>query len=232
MLRRVPDSHVQLCGFAGALPVALRTCGQNPPGLDSRSMSATSQTPRRRDAQRNREAILAAARELFAQGADVPMYEVARRAGVGQATLYRNFPDRRDLAAALLLEEMKHTEQLAADHAGDPDAFFVLLRNVVETIARFHALGELAREDACLGSALNLRRQRLRELLKEPLRDAKAAGTIRCDLTIDDVFLVVLMVRGAVDAADGPAGRAAVAGRALALLLEGLTPSRAVQQVP
>ncbi|HXO10577.1 MAG TPA: helix-turn-helix domain-containing protein [Solirubrobacteraceae bacterium] len=195
-------------------------------------MSATSQTPRRRDAQRNREAILAAARELFAQGADVPMYEVARRAGVGQATLYRNFPDRRDLAAALLLEEMKHTEQLAADHAGDPDAFFVLLRNVVETIARFHALGELAREDACLGSALNLRRQRLRELLKEPLRDAKAAGTIRCDLTIDDVFLVVLMVRGAVDAADGPAGRAAVAGRALALLLEGLTPSRAVQQVP
>ena len=119
-----------------------------------------------------------------------------------------------------------------ADHAGDPDAFFVLLRNVVETIARFHALGELAREDACLGSALNLRRQRLRELLKEPLRDAKAAGTIRCDLTIDDVFLVVLMVRGAVDAADGPAGRAAVAGRALALLLEGLTPSRAVQQVP
>ncbi|HEY4824665.1 MAG TPA: helix-turn-helix domain-containing protein, partial [Solirubrobacteraceae bacterium] len=196
------------------------------------SMSATSQTPRRRDAQRNREAILAAARELFAQGADVPMYEVARRAGVGQATLYRNFPDRRDLAAALLLEEMKHTEQLAADHAGDPDAFFVLLRNVVETIARFHALGELAREDACLGSALNLRRQRLRELLKEPLRDAKAAGTIRCDLTIDDVFLLVLMVRGAVDAADDPAGRTAVAGRALALVLEGLTPSRAAQHVP
>ena len=156
------------------------------------------------------------------------MYEVARRAGVGQATLYRNFPDRRDLAAALLLEEMQHTEQLAVDHAGDPDAFFVLLRNIVETIARFHALGELAREDACLGSALNSRRRRLRELLKEPLRNAKAAGTIRCDLTIDDVFLLVLMVRGAVDAADDPAGRTAVAGRALALVLEGLTPSRAV----
>jgi AcrR family transcriptional regulator len=195
-------------------------------------MSATSQAPRRRDAQRNREAILDAARELFAQAADVPMYEIARRAAVGQATLYRNFPDRRDLAAALLLEEMEHTEQLAAEHAGDPDAFFVLLRNVVETIARFHALGELAREDACLGSALDARRQRLRELLKEPLRDAKAAGTIRCDLTIDDVFLVVLMVRGAVDAADDPAGRAAVAGRALALLLEGLTPSRAARSRP
>ena len=189
-------------------------------------MTATGQAPRRKDAQRNREAILAAARELFADGADVPMYEVARRAGVGQATLYRNFPDRRDLAAALLLEEMEHTEQLAADHAGDPDAFFVLLRSVVATIARFHALGELAREDACLGSALQTRRRRLRELLKEPLRAAKSAGTVRCDLTIDDVFLVVLMVRGAIDATDGPAGRAAAATRALALLLDGLTPSR------
>ncbi len=190
-------------------------------------VTATSEAPRRKDAQRNREAILAAARELFADCADVPMYEVARRAGVGQATLYRNFPDRRDLAAALLLEEMEHTEQLAADHAGDPDAFFVLLRNVVETIARFHALGELAREDACLGSALQSRRRRLRELLKEPLRAAKAAGTVRCDLTIDDVFLVVLMVRGAIDAADGPAGRTGAASRALALLLDGVTPARA-----
>ena len=190
-------------------------------------MSATSDAPRRKDAQRNREAILDAARELFADCADVPMYEVAKRAGVGQATLYRNFPDRRDLAAALLIEEMGHTEQLAAEHAGDPDAFFVLLRNVAETIARFHALGELAREDACLGSALDSRRRRLRELLKEPLRAAKAAGTVRCDVTIDDVFLVVLMVRGAIDGADGPAARAAAASRALALLLDGLTPLRA-----
>jgi AcrR family transcriptional regulator len=190
-------------------------------------VSTVSQVPRRRDAQRNREAILAAARELFAECAEVPMYEVARRAGVGQATLYRNFPDRRDLAAALLLEEMKQTEELAGEHADDPDAFFVLLRNIVDTIARFHALGELAREDTCLGSALDSRRRRLRELLREPLRAAKAAGTVRCDLTIDDVFLMVLMVRGAIDAADGPAGRAAAASRALALLLEGLTPSRA-----
>lgn len=191
-------------------------------------MSATGQVTRRKDAQRNREAILAAARALFAECADVPMYEVARSAGVGQATLYRNFPDRRDLAAALLLEEVQHTEQLAADHADDPDAFFVLLRNIVETIAHCHALGELAREDTCHGSELHSHRRHLRELLKEPLRAAKAAGTVRCDLTLDDVFLVVLMARGAIDGADGPAERAAAASRALALLLEGLTPSRAV----
>jgi AcrR family transcriptional regulator len=189
-------------------------------------MSATTQTPRRKDAQRNREAILAAARELFAECADVPLYEVARRAGVGQATLYRNFPDRRDLAAALMLEELEHAERLAAEHVGDPDAFFVLLRNIVDTTARFRALSQLAREDSCLGSELDSRRRRMRELLKEPLRAAKAAGTVRCDLTIDDVFLVVLMIKGPIDAADGPAASAAAASRALALLLDGLTPSR------
>jgi AcrR family transcriptional regulator len=167
---------------------------------------------------------LGAARELFAECADVPMYEVARRAGVGQATLYRNFPDRRNLAAALLAEHMEQTEQLASDHADDPDAFYVLLRNVVETMARFHAVGELARHDACLGSELERRRQRLAELMKDPLRQAKAAGTLRRDLTIDDVFLVVSMIKGAVEAADGPAARAAAASRGLALVFDGLGP--------
>jgi len=189
--------------------------------------TTTSEPQRRKDAQRNRDAILAAARELFADSADVPMYEVARRAGVGQATLYRNFPDRRNLAAALLGEHMESTERLAAENARDPDAFFVLLRDVVETIARFYPLAELAREDACLGSELDRRRRRLAELMKEPLRDAKAAGTVRRDLTIDDVFLVVSMVKGAVDTSDDRAGRTAAAVRALALVLDGITPSRA-----
>lgn len=189
-------------------------------------MSVIEPTQRRKDAQRNRDLILAAARDLFAECAEVPMYEVARRAGVGQATLYRNFPDRRDLAAALLKEQMELTELLAAEHAGDPDAFFVLLRSVVEATSRLHALGELARADYCLGSELDRRRRRLAELMREPLRDAKAAGTVRCDVTTDDVFLIVRMVRGAMEGADGAAARAAVASRALALVIDGLTPGR------
>jgi AcrR family transcriptional regulator len=184
----------------------------------------TSEITLRKDAQRNREAILAAARELFAERADVPMCEIARQAGVGQATLYRNFPDRRNLAAALIFEHMEQTEQLAAEHVGDPEAFFVLIRNVVETMARFRALGELAREDACLGSELDRRRRRLVELLQEPLASAKAAGRLRLDLTIDDVFLMVSMLRGAIDRADGPAARTTAAGRALTLVLDGLAP--------
>jgi AcrR family transcriptional regulator len=186
-------------------------------------MATTVDTPRRKDAQRNRGAILAAARELFADSADVPMYEIAKRAGVGQATLYRNFPDRRNLASALLAEHMDRAERLAIEHAGDPDAFFVLLRDIVATMAGFHALGALAREDACLGSALARRRERLAELLREPLCSAKAAGRLRRDVTIDDVFLVVSMIKGAVERADGAVARAAAATRGLALVLDGLT---------
>ncbi len=183
---------------------------------------ATTAEPRRKDAQRNREAILAAARELFADCAEVPMYEIARHAGVGQATLYRNFPDRRNLAAAVLAEHMERAERIADEHRDDPDAFFVLLREIVETMASSWALGQLAREDACLGSALERRRQRLAELIQAPLRVAKAAGTVRRDLTIDDVFLVVSMIKGAVERANGPAARAAAASRGLALVLDGL----------
>jgi len=180
--------------------------------------------PRRKDAQRNHEAILVAARELFADCADVPMCEVARRAGVGQATLYRNFPDRRDLAAALLAEQMERTELVAEQHVDDPDAFFVLLRTMIENMASFSALGQLAREDACLGSELERRRRRFAELMKQPLSAAKTARTLRRDVTMDDVFLMLSAARGAMDGADGPVSRASAGARVLTLVLNGLTP--------
>jgi len=176
---------------------------------------------------RNRKAILDAARELFADSADVSMCEVARRAGVGQATLYRNFPDRRALAAEVLVEQLERISQLAAECADDPDAFFVLLRSLVEGTADLFALGELARGDACVGSRLERDRQRIAELMKRPLSDAKAAGALRRDTSLDDVFLVLLMARGAMTRAHGAAARAAAANRALTLALDGLVPPTA-----
>ena len=104
--------------------------------------------PLRSDARRNREAILDAARELFADSADVAMCQVARRAGVGQATLYRNFPNRGALAAEILDEHIERIAELAADHEGDPDAFFVLLRSLVTSMVDLYGLAELARDDA------------------------------------------------------------------------------------
>jgi AcrR family transcriptional regulator len=73
---------------------------------------------KRADAERNREKILAAAREAFADPrAEVSMAEVARRAGVGMATLYRNFPGRRELLEALYAEVIDGI--LAAAESGE-----------------------------------------------------------------------------------------------------------------
>jgi AcrR family transcriptional regulator len=180
--------------------------------------------PQRRDARRNREAILEAARELFAESADVAMCEVARRAGVGQATLYRNFPDRRALAAEIIDEHVERLARTAEQNAGDPAAFFVLLRALVEGVVHLYAVSELAREDACVDSQLERSRQRVAEVLKGPLREAKAAGILRRDISLDDVFLVVLMARGAMQRAQGASARASAANRALTLALDGLVP--------
>jgi AcrR family transcriptional regulator len=181
----------------------------------------------RKDAKRNREAILRAARELFAESADVALCEVARRAGVGQATLYRNFPNRSALAAEILGEHVDRVAQLAVQHDDDPDAFFVLLRALVEAMVHIYILSEVAREDVGVGSQLEQERQRIAGFLKRPLQNAKTAGTLRRDASLDDVFLVLLMARGAMERAPGPAARAAAVTRVLTLALDGLVPPAA-----
>ena len=186
-------------------------------------MSTASHLSTRSDARRNREAILAAAREMFAESGEVAMYEVARRAGVGQATLYRNFPDRDALVAALAIESIEELERLGAEHAGEPDAFFVLLRAMVDSAARFHGLAECAQQSPEVASKLEPLQQRINVLIKRPLRDAKAAGLIRRDLSMNDVMLLFAMVEGALSREPDAAGRAAAASRVLALALDGLT---------
>src|ERR1700728_2434796 len=82
---------------------------------------------RRADAERNRDKILAAARSAFADPqAEVSMAEVSRRAGVGMATLYRNFPGRRELLEALYIDEVDAVCDAAATFEADtPGALFV-----------------------------------------------------------------------------------------------------------
>jgi AcrR family transcriptional regulator len=176
----------------------------------------------RRDARDNRAAILEAARALFADSADVAMCQVARRAGVGQATLYRNFPSRGALAAEILDEHVERLAAVAAEHAGQPDAFFVLLRGLIDGMVNLYGLAVLARRDAETDSQLEGSRKRIAALLKEPLSDAKAAGNLRRDVSIDDVFLMLAMGRGAMEGLADAGARSAVAHRVLALILGGI----------
>jgi AcrR family transcriptional regulator len=187
-------------------------------------MSAVTVTPDhlRRDARDNREAILDAARALFADSADVAMCQVARRAGVGQATLYRNFPSRGALAAEILHVHLERIEALAAERLGQSDAFFVLLRGLIDSMVNLYGVAVLARRDAETDSQLQASRQRIAELLKEPLCEAKAAGTLRRDFAIEDVFLLFGMARGAMEGLADSSARSAVAHRVLALILGGI----------
>lgn len=82
-------------------------------------MSTPQPQTRRSDAQRNREQILTAARAAFADpGSDVSMAEIARRSGVGSATLYRNFANRRALLEALYVDELDGVCEAAATIGG------------------------------------------------------------------------------------------------------------------
>jgi AcrR family transcriptional regulator len=190
------------------------------------AMGAATEPQRRKDASENRQAILEAARRLFADSTDVAMSTIAKRAGVGQATLYRNFPNRGALAAEIIDEHFDRIAALAVEHQGDPNAFFVILRSLIDGIVSMYALAVLARSDAETDSHIRLARQRLRALLKGPLSDAKAAGLVRRDLSIDDVVLMLAMGRGAMEGLPDAAARSAVAHRVLALLLSGVEAPR------
>src|SRR5262245_164327 len=88
--------------------------------------------PRRADAQRNHDLLLAAARAVFSEsGAGAPRDEVPRRAGIGNATMYRHFPDRRELLIAVYADEVAalcaQGDALLEDQS-PPDALFTWLR--------------------------------------------------------------------------------------------------------
>lgn len=178
-------------------------------------------TARRRDAQRNRAAILEAAGEVLAGGALVAlMPEIARRAGIGQATLYRHFPDRHALTAAVITYQLDLLHARAATHAQHPDQFHCLLREVLHHQVEMRGLISMVRR---LDPAVQERyRQRLIAAFEVPLSRARDHGYVRADLVCEDLWLLFAMVQGVVDATgDGAAVRAA-ADRAVDLIVDGV----------
>ncbi|MEV0776698.1 TetR/AcrR family transcriptional regulator [Streptomyces sp. NPDC050433] len=161
--------------------------------------SATRRIPRpRADALRNRERIAAAAREILVEsGPDVPLDEIARRAGVGNATLYRHFPDR----AALILEVV-HTvmartadkaERLAAEEA---DAFVALSRFVhAAADERIGAVCPLLsgsfNGDLPHLKHLHAERERLEAAVEGLMEAARAAGRLRTDVAVGDLMVAL-----------------------------------------
>ncbi|TXS52011.1 TetR/AcrR family transcriptional regulator [Streptomyces sp. t39] len=150
----------------------------------------------RRAAARNRAALVAAAREIYAEdGLDAPLSAVARRAGVGQGVLYRHFPDRAAIATAVLEENVRQIEQAAASHGTDlAGTLGVLTWHQAESAAFvgiLHAVGAAAGSVVPpYAAALSVRVERaLRALLPQGHRLAAEE---------DDLMIAVAMVSGAV----------------------------------
>ncbi|WP_411082686.1 TetR/AcrR family transcriptional regulator [Streptomyces sp. cmx-18-6] len=163
---------------------------------DTTAPAAQRRTSRpRADALRNRERIVAAARELFVElGADVPLDDVARRAGVGNATLYRNFPDRAALTHEVVLAVTSRTTRRADEAvAAESDPFAALSRFVhAAADERIGALcpmlsGVFDKNHPDLLAA----RQRLEEAVGGLVQRAMSAGRLRTDIGVGDVLVVL-----------------------------------------
>jgi AcrR family transcriptional regulator len=182
-------------------------------------------TARRRDAQRNRAAIVRAAVEVMAGGGPaIAMPEIARRAGVGQATLYRHFPDRSALAGAVITHHLQRLEAFAASEACRPPMFRRLLREVLHNLVAMRPLVLLARRlDAGARAGYQ---KRLLAVFREPLRRAQSEGYVRSDVAPADLLLLFAMVQGVVEAAEDVADAQAAADRSIELVLDGVFRTR------
>jgi len=174
-------------------------------------------TARRRDAQRNRAAIVRAACELMSGGGTVvAMPEIARRAGVSQATLYRHFPDRSALAAAVVAHHLQRLEIFAASDACRPAVFRELLREVLHNLVAMRPLVLLARRFD--PGARDRYQKRLLAAFCEPLRRAQSQGYVRSDVTPADLLLLLAMVQGVAESTEDRAA----ADRSIDLVLDGV----------
>ncbi|WP_418277748.1 TetR family transcriptional regulator [Isoptericola jiangsuensis] len=176
-----------------------------------------------RAAARNRAALLAAAREIFAQhGAHAPLNAVARRAGVGQGSLYRHFPDRVALVVALFEEQVVTVEQRAAEpDVTLADLLGLITRHAMESVVSID-LASSRPEERPDPRLVDLR-ARVVDVLAPHLDDAVAAGSVPPGTTVEDVLLGVELVAAGLTrraAADRPA----FAARAWALIGFEVTP--------
>jgi AcrR family transcriptional regulator len=149
----------------------------------------------RADALRNRERIVTAAREMFVEfGPDVPLDDIARRAGVGNATVYRNFPDRDALVREVVCSVLDRTVragQVALAETGD--AFGALERFVhVSADERISALCPMISSTFDqYHPDLEAARERAERIIEEVMDRAKAAGQLRPDVGVGDVMIAV-----------------------------------------
>jgi AcrR family transcriptional regulator len=191
--------------------------------------------PLRRDAERNRARILAAAAELFAeQGLDVGVDEIARRAGVGMGTLYRRFPNKDALVDAILRTVVEESRSVAQEALATQPAAEALRWFVIQTVD-IRAVDEGSVQHVFLSNRLwtgrmhELMYDQVVPLMERMFDNARRAGTIRDDVAFTDVLVLLRALRGVIDVTE-PVSPGSW-HRHLQLLFDGLHPRAAAERL-
>ena len=141
----------------------------------------------------NRAALIVAAREIFAeQGVDAPLSAIAKRAGVGQGSLYRHFPTRGAIAGAAFDANVADIERIVAEGA----TLAQVLRMVEEQATSSPALIDVTLHHSGEARAANLQ-ERMMALIEATLPAGRVAGTVPEHFTANDVMLCVRLVASA-----------------------------------
>jgi AcrR family transcriptional regulator len=162
------------------------------------SLATIRQSARRADAERNRDKILAAARGAFADPeAEISMAEISRRAGVGMATLYRNFPGRRELLEALYTDEVNAICDAVETVNGDtPGAILAawLRRFFAFATSKRRIASELLEHTDRSNPLFDDNRARVIAAGRPLLVEAQRAGEVRDDLTLEQILDMVIAI--------------------------------------
>ncbi|MGH3373757.1 MAG: TetR/AcrR family transcriptional regulator [Actinoallomurus sp.] len=179
---------------------------------------------RRADASRNHERILSAARAVFVEdGPEASLDEVARRAGVGNATLYRHFGDREDLIRQVATHVMAQVADDAESALAEERDPFRALRRCLQTTAS-HGIGavlQVVRGRFVKDETFFAVRERGVAAFEEIMRRARESGQLRPDVTFDDVWSMLAQLTRPLPGCNRTSFDARV-GRYLEIFLAGL----------
>ncbi|MGS2588310.1 TetR/AcrR family transcriptional regulator [Streptomyces hebeiensis] len=176
----------------------------------------------RSDARDNRARILAVARLAFAaEGLDVPIREIARRAEVGVATVYRHFHTKEVLLSEAFAEQMASCSAIVEEgvSAADPwDGFCLVIEKLMEMHALDRGFARAFTSELPQAADFAADRDRTLRLLLELVRRAKVAGLLRRDFVLEDISLALMANEGI--RAESPEMRVAASRRFAALMIQ------------
>jgi AcrR family transcriptional regulator len=189
----------------------------------------------RADAARNRERIIEAAIELFAErGYEASTAEIAARAGVGEATLFRRFPTKEDLITAIVQMMLEEAAAVATSCLEEEDPWRGVERflfEMAERASQDHGISDANKEQCMASRALAADRRRVLDLTAQLVKRAQGAGVLRDDVAGQDLMFLMGAV-ASVSEVPFPGLRSDLWKRYLGIVLDGLRPECASKLRP